>query len=367
MIKQNPLKFVLIVAAIIVSLACCMLPKTYKGSIEQTQQEGIIIYDKGIEDLILKVDPKITGVADLKDLCWLITVPNEPDKYNVCEPDIFRSFYQLKNKHLVRKIEKRKSFGCSEKTNKEKASDAAERIPGVELGTFVQVGDYDIQPVRGVGKHALSGLNKWLDQNGYPTEPEEHMKYFVDNKFTFLCIKINSKEGEKIDSTPDLKPLHLTFKSDQVYYPMKYSSQQGDFSANIYTITSMPIDYKKSAEVLKRLNWKNTDLYKNVNLADKFLEVDPPKAVRKALDGNKPYLYFNNFNCSHPNRDGAISKWTEDIFFKLNDSHWPNSANMMKGQISWIRTGLLILGILIVFIVARRKWKKTYTSESPQA
>ena len=34
-----------------------MLPKTYKGSVEQTQQEGVIFFDNGIEYLILKVDP----------------------------------------------------------------------------------------------------------------------------------------------------------------------------------------------------------------------------------------------------------------------------------------------------------------------
>ena len=354
MTLKKAIKFILISTALIISIACCMLPKLYEGSIEQTQQEGIIIYDKGVQDLILKVDPKITGKAQLENICWLITVPNEPDKYDVCDESIFETMYDLRRLHLVRK-RSNTSIGCS-KSSEDKAKDSAEKIEGVELGKFVQVGDYDIQPVRGVGKHALSGLNKWLEQNGFPTEPEDHMKYFVDNKFTFLCIKVNSQEGG-IASRPELKPLHLTFKSDEVYYPMKYSSQQGDFSANIYTITSMPIDFIQSSELLERLNWKNKFLKKNVNLAKKQLPDDLTDIIGK----DKPYLYFNNFRCAHPNYKNAISNWEEDVFFKLNGSHWPNAANQMQG-ISWVRTGLLALTLAIIIFIALRKWKKTYAS-----
>ena len=354
--KIHPVKFVLIISFVIISLACCMLPKLYEGSIEQTQQEGIIIYDKGIQDLILKVDPKISGEAKLDNICWLITVPNEPDKYAVCEKSIFQTMYELRRLHLV-KPRRNTSIGCS-KSSEDKLSEASKALPGgVELGKFVQVGEYDIQPVRGVGENAFKGLNTWLEQNGFPTEPEDHMKYFIDKKFTFLCIKVNSKK-DGLPKRPELKPLHLTFKSDQVYYPMKYSSQQGDFSANIYTITSMPIDFTKSADVLNQLDWSNKLLKKNINLAKKTIPDDLSKILGTK---ERPYLYFNNFNCARPNKDKAISKWTEDIYFKLNDSHWPNAANRMAG-IDWPRTGLLAAILLIVAIVAIRKWKKTYSS-----
>lgn len=356
MTRIHPFKLFIILVAVLISIACCMLPKTYKGSVEQTQQEGVIFFDNGIEDLILKVDPKITGDAELKNMCWLITVPNEPDKYDVVSPSIFESLYDLKTKHLV--IPRRESsIGCSKKSSGDKAMDASEAYPGVELGKFVQVGNYDIQPVRGVGKHALSGLNNWLEQNGFPTEPEDHMKYFVDNKFTFLCIKVNSMENGSIGFTPELKPLHLTFKSDLPYYPMKYSSQQGEFSANIYTFSTLPIDYSQSQNVLNKLNVKNYNLFKNVNLANKEL----PDKVSELLGKEKDYLYFNNFYCSNPNYKKAISKWKEDIFFQLNNSHWPNRANQMKGQISWPRTALLVLGIITFVVIARKKWKRSPT------
>ncbi|MCM8528694.1 MAG: DUF2330 domain-containing protein [Lentisphaeraceae bacterium] len=350
--KASPVKLILIFKLIILCLACCMLPAKYEGSIQQTQQEGIIIYKDGVQDLILKVDPKITGKTKLDNFCWLITVPNEPEKYDVLDEAIFESFFDLKTKYLVKPKRESRGIGCSEKSSMEKVSKAYE---GVELGKYTEVGDYAIQPVRGIGEHAFTGLNKWLGDNGFPTEPQEHMQYFIDEKFTFLCIKIKpDTEGESEVITPQLKPLHMTFKSKEPYYPMKYSSQQGDFSVNIYTVTDKPIDFIVSKSVLEKIDWRNRNLFKNKNLAGKAL----PDNIKKIVNEKQKYLYFNNFNCLQPNTNKKINSWTEDVFFSLNNSHYPNKANMMTvRKISWIRTGFLALGITLFFIIAARKWK----------
>lgn len=330
-----------------------MLPAKYEGSIQQTQQEGIIIYKDGIQDLILKVDPKITGKAKLENFCWLITVPNEPDKYDVLDESIFKSFFDLKIKHLIKPVPKDRGIGCSERLTLEKASDV---YRGIELGKYVEVGDYAIQPIRGIGVHAYTGLNKWLADNDFPIEPKQHMQYFIDENFTFLCIKIKPKaeEGDKT-ITPLLKPLHMTFKSKAPYYPMKYSSQQGDFSVNIYSVTDKPIDFKVSKPVLSKINWTNQNLLKNVNLAQKSL----PDDIKKVLNVKQKYMYFNHFTGLHPNVNKKINSWNKDIFFSLNNSHSPNDENMITvKRTHWINTGALIVILIIFFIITARKLKK---------
>ena len=266
--------------------------------------------------------------------------------------DIFESFYDLKTKHLNKPVRRNRGIGCSKFSSLDSASGAV----NVELGKYVEVGDYAIQPVRGIGKNAFEGLNKWLGDNGFPVEPQEHMQYFIDNKFTFLCIKIKPQSTEESDViTPQLKPLHMTFKSPAPYYPMKYSSQQGDFSVNIYSITDKPVDYKASKSVLDKIDWRNRNLYKNVNLAAKIL----PEDIKKILKADQEYLYFNNFNCLHPNEGQKISSWTEDVFLSLNNSHTPNDANMIHvDKIDWLRTGLLAALILLISFIAFRKWKR---------
>ena len=372
---KHHVKAFFIATVLIFSLACCMLPTSYEGSIQQNSQEGFIFYDNGVQELTLKVSPEISGKKELKQFCWLITVPNEPDHYEVVDFDIFRQLYKLKRKHLEKP--KSENIGCTVGCSVQMEAKAAEAVEGVELGRRAKAGPYDIQPVRGVGKNALSGLNTWLTRNGFPTEPENHMKYFVDNKFTFLCIKVNPADQEsKISPYPSLNPLRLTFKSDSIYYPMKYSSQQGEFSVNLYTLTTKPIDYKLSADTLERIDWKNKNLFKNVDLqgylpTQHLQEILSSKAntseqaitdeektgdSKKSLKEEKyPHLYFNNFQCHNPNSNGAISTWQEDVFLKLNNSHLPNDSNMMGYQQMSLPAVCFLIVITVLFFKALQK------------
>ncbi|NQZ56896.1 MAG: DUF2330 domain-containing protein [Lentisphaeraceae bacterium] len=346
------LHFFTLTSAIIVSLACCMLPDSYQGSIQQSSQQGLIVFDNGIEDLILKVSPKISGEQKLKSFCWLITVPNQPDKYRVVNSPIFRKLSYMKIAHLDK--EKKEKYSFLKPANEDKQFDAIVIPAGVELGKPVNVGAYDIQPVRGVGKNALSGLNTWLQQNGFPTEPAQHMKYFIDNKFTFLCIKVNpDNQSNDMSRSPSLKPLHLTFKTDKIYYPMKYSSQQGNFSANLYILSTMPVDYKLSDSTLERIDWSNQDLHKNVRLKTSSFH-----NVEMALDKKLPMdLYFNNFFCDNPNKNKAISQWKEDVFLELNDSHEPNDANRINEKASLTPIILTVISVFLImcFIIKRTR------------
>ena len=171
------------------ALACCMLPAKSKGTIRQTAHDAVILYDAGREELVLRIGYAISGEAMPDNFAWVITVPNEPDAYAIADAKLLDEMFDLSETLRPKKPKTKKpglkggggGFGGG---------------GGVELGKRVKVGPYDIQPVRGVGDNALTGLNSWLQTNGYPTEDPEHMKYFVDQKFTFLCIKIAAPEGE---------------------------------------------------------------------------------------------------------------------------------------------------------------------------
>jgi hypothetical protein len=60
------------------------------------------------------------------------------------------------------------------------------------------------------------------------------MEYFVENRFTFLCVKF-SPPGKKatVEAESGVKPLHLSFKSPNPYYPLRFSSRQGAFDVNL--------------------------------------------------------------------------------------------------------------------------------------
>ena len=130
----------------------------------------------------------------------------------------------------------------------------------------------------------MTGLNEWLQKNGYPTEDPDHMKYFVENGFTFLCVKVSPAEGSKaVESFGKLPPLHLSFRSEKMYYPLRFSSRQGAFDLQLVTLTEKPIDYRASAESLRQLGWNDRSHRRNVGVSTGDL---PPELLSLVLIGS---------------------------------------------------------------------------------
>lgn len=209
-------------------------------------QEAVVVHADGREELVLGINYRMKPDQDGKMppyFAWVITVPNEPDRYQLAERDLFKEVFQWGNP----KMEKR-PFG--EGKVPRSTDDGGELV----WSKLVKVGPYTIQPVKATGMAALKGLNQWLDQNGFPSEDEGHMEYFVKNGFTFLCIKVRpAGDGERVPGAGPLKPLHLSFKSKEPYYPLRFSSRQGVFGVNIWMLTEDGIDPQKVAAVYRKL------------------------------------------------------------------------------------------------------------------
>jgi hypothetical protein len=77
-------------------------------------------------------------------------------------------------------------------------------------------------------------------------------------------IQPGVKEQAAVGKDGDLEPLHLSFKSEDVYYPLRFSSRQGVFDVNLTVLTREKLDYRKSAANLNKIGWSARDLKKNV-------------------------------------------------------------------------------------------------------
>ena len=286
---------------------CCMVPRDYKGTISQSAQEAALFWHDGKQDLILKINYKITGAAMPDRFAWIITVPNEPEAYATADPKFFEELFAWADPLLHPPA----------RGTKGEPAPGADRAD-LEFGKRVQVGPYDIQPVRALGKEALAGLNDWLGKNGFPTEDPDHMAYFVEKKFTFLCVKVSPPAGEKtVAPAAGLPPLHLTFRTPQPYYPLRFSSRQGVFDVNLYVFTRTPFDYAASGDSLRRINWKDARTLKDVEVdVSSFPKLLKEARARGAFKDLGGAWRLNVLRGSQVNKDNAISTWTEDIFFK---------------------------------------------------
>ncbi len=342
--------------------ACCMVPLDYPGKIGQSQQQAVMLFADGREELILRpvyhIEPDAGEKAALPEqFVWIVTVPNEPDSYGITEDALFGEMAMASRRLLAPPRPKEWNLGCSQ-SKYMVAPAAAAPGRGIELGTRVQVGPYDIQPVRGVGPEAFEGLNAWLKDNGFRTEDRNHMAWFIDRKFTFLCMRVKPDAGEKaVNAAGALPPLHLSFASAKPYYPLKFSSRQGVFDLDLYALTADPLDYGKSADALTRVSWANQNDDRNRPTSLDELPPSLGKALkdapaRKAAPDRA--WRFNHIHGDQMNQDMAIAKWTDDIFLTTDPNAPLGRKPWEKPMVwPWVAGSALALGWLIW-----RKWKR---------
>lgn len=311
--------------------ACCMVPRDYAGRIGQNGQKALLIHDHGREELVLGIDYRITpaiapsekgkgappaaGPVMPPSFVWVITVPAEPDRYTVADPALFDDLSKL-TAELLPPPARDNAIGLRT---------TAPASAGVELGQRVLVGPYDIQPVRARGREALDALNAWLGANGFPTEDPGHMAYFVDRRFTFLCVKVGPAEGETgVGPGGAIPPLHLSFASERPYYPLKFSSRQGVFDVNLWVVTRgehAPLRQSDNAELFDRLNGRlivSTPL-ETARLPERVRAMLAEAPVHDAApeSGKSRRWNFALLRCERVNERTPISTWADDVFLTL--------------------------------------------------
>ncbi|MBI4229346.1 MAG: DUF2330 domain-containing protein [Planctomycetes bacterium] len=221
--------------------ACICAPRDYKGSHEETAQEAIVFWQEGREDLVLKVDYRLTpaqGEALPASLAWVIPVPAVPDRYEEEDPDIFVDMFEAWEKQtnpplpVASESEQVPSFGDEEPV-------------GIDLLPKATVGAYEIQPIRTRGSEGAAALDAWLGGNGFGTVPPGDMAYYVERDWVWLAIRIHPTEGEgTLAAEGGLRPLRISFASEGIVYPLKFSTGQGVFDVNLYLVTAEPIDFR---------------------------------------------------------------------------------------------------------------------------
>lgn len=298
--------------------ACCMMPRSYAGTISQSLQEALIFHAEGREDLVLgihyHITPKNAGAdaALPASFAWIVTLPAEPDAYAIADAVVFREAFDL--------FERKRPRQPGPPATPPPAAGARPAEPGLEFGKRVQVGAYDIQPVRALGKEALGALNAWLDANGFPTEDEKHMAYFVENKFTFLCIKLSKqKDAAGVAMAGGLEPLHMSFKSEKIYYPLRFSSRQGVFDVMAHVFSDKPLDGKACEPYVKRLNADAWDAQANFKVERTEFQGKLAELSKKVKAGEgRPTWFMNRIHGIGFNQGPtAIANWPDDIFLAV--------------------------------------------------
>ncbi|MGE0709179.1 MAG: DUF2330 domain-containing protein [Planctomycetota bacterium] len=292
MTRLLPLALLLLAAP---AWACMHLPKDYQGSVEQTAQGALIFWDGGKEDLVMRPAYRAKGAAVPASLAWIIPTPSVPGSYGVVEGDPFKSIHTAWEEAAPRMRGERglRAKGLPE-------PDAQ----GIELLPQAVVGEYTIQPIKTKGPQGAEALNGWLTQNGFGAVPLENMRYYVERDWVWLCVKAQPKQ-----KSGDLRPLRISFASERVVYPLKFSTHQGTFAVNLWVLTRAPL--KAAAEEAKAFEFS----------AEQRTIGQLPGDVSKAAETVKLETKVSVTKVLHPALAGkTIATWKEDLSFTPAES-----------------------------------------------
>jgi uncharacterized protein DUF2330 len=303
--------------------------KPYKGKILSKGYEGIVLHAEGREELILNVtasfkgDPKGVGA-----LGWVLALPVVPDRYDASlTPEVFRDASEHMHSLITPPPARSRNAGPAEFSDGGGHQKAAPQIRVKKI----RVGPYTIHQIEVLGDKAVGALNRWFSTNGFATKDPKEMSFFVERRYTFLCLRVEpGKEQTKgFGRSTLLAPLRVSFKSARPFFPLKFSSHAGTFPLSLYLLTAEPLDWEASGASLQRLGLEAplrfaTPRRQNHDVSRSGLPGMLGQAYRKALKEGFPKgkrFFFNHLQAPKVNRGKRpISKWTDDLWLELNSA-----------------------------------------------
>ncbi len=194
-----------------------------KSDISEPRQKAIIVYDEGVEDLILQV----RYAGPVEEFGWLVPVPSKP----TVEKASIESFY-----YLSRLVQSGLTSGRHSLLDSDK---------NVEVYEYKTIGAYEIATLKA---HDSEGLAAWMKDHDFrwPTEGNEIIQGYIDAGWCFVAVKVNLKANDREDTskklrTGELHPLKLTFETSRCVYPLKISSlNKGSGRVDVYMISREP-------------------------------------------------------------------------------------------------------------------------------
>lgn len=188
-------------------------PKDYSGKdLTEPGQRAIVIHAGNREKLFLYVDYH----GDAKKFVWIIPCPSMP-KVRKTSPDVFKEvakyYHHLEIIAWKKSMEKHKDKGLAG------MGASSPKEEGVKVHKIQVLGPYEIATISALKE---AGLLKWLEKNGYsiPKRIAPILKQYIEEKWFFVAIKINTNPGE-LQSLP---PIALDFETKEPIYPLRISS-----------------------------------------------------------------------------------------------------------------------------------------------
>ncbi|OLT36314.1 hypothetical protein BJF79_06820 [Actinomadura sp. CNU-125] len=186
------------------------------SSVRVSDETSIVRYDAAArtEEIVMR----LSAESSAKDAAWLFPTPSEAE-VRLGERGWFEELDELTEPRVVtRRIwfpDLGGGFGAGDG-----AAPAAGAGGGVEVLGERDLGPFRVATLDADDPDALAG---WLSRNGYRLRPdlEKALGPYVEQGWKYVAVKLRPSSGAPL--TGALDPLHVSFASDELVYPMRLS------------------------------------------------------------------------------------------------------------------------------------------------
>jgi len=312
------------------------VPTGCGGKVYISDVQGIILYHKAHEELILRVDYDVRGATGpITKLAWIIPTPRKPEFTGTASADVFGEL--------------------SEFTAAKYAGEATvPAVRGGELPEQLVLAEPNVHPLKGSGKGGIAAVNEWLQQRGLQAIPPETTRYYAEFRWSFTAVLFEMPQG--VPARGRLRPVRLSFTADRVHFPLLLCAQQGVFDLTLYvvskgrinrrelgtfglTLTELETPEMKQSQRLTRVR----DLPEHTRRLFSTIALDVP--VLRKLERGRIFLY-RTYAHGLNDEDRAISKWETDLQL---------AAPLGSPYSRYKDLAVAVAAVLAVFVVARTR------------
>jgi hypothetical protein len=207
---------------------CLHFDKSYAGKLDEGIQQVFLFHDKDGAGAHMIIKTEVTSKTGKlpPQLAWVLPFPAKPTHYEEIDDQIFREL----------------SGYVSPFFRVTWSSASPKPIEGIRVSDAKEVGHYRIHEIEILSETAGDELNRWLSENHYNPMPIEKQVQYLKKGAVFLAITatLDGKEAT-------LKPLHITYPSSLLAYPLRFTHDNRSFGINLFVLTRQPQQAKAEA------------------------------------------------------------------------------------------------------------------------
>lgn len=328
--------------------ACgCGIYVPRNGDAQVSQEHALLRWDGQTEDLVMSLG--VLGSS--QQAAVILPVPTQADM-KLGDASVFDELAEY-TKPII-KQEHKLVFNMALGAGAAPPT-AAVGAPPVSVLSRQTLGPFDVVNLAATDAQALK---KWFDENGFEFAPQitEVLQPYVEQKWTFVAVRLQPAQATK-KLAGMLDPLWVTFRSDELVYPMRPSAMaKNQQNVEVYVLADHRVD-KKAAFGESRVAFAGWIEPSNLSAESKLAPLVSRKFfLTRFVDSVLPQKVHADFTFAFANQDTPYRE-TKIVTVEDDVTGW-----LLLGWLVFIGLGVLALVLVVAILIVAAVRRPTLSS-----